>query len=152
MKIVANDPVAAHRIAESAGVHYRPGHDVSFVSCRSDGTLLGGVILNEYTGTTMHIHAGSFSEHWMIRDLLWLMFHYPFVQLNVRSLIAPVRRGNTHAMSFVGKVGFDLETVIRDYYPGGDDLMIMRMWADKCRWLSLKPREISFNQASLGVH
>jgi hypothetical protein len=120
---------------------------VSFSTHRADGTYLGGNILKDYTGVSMAIHDGSVSEHWLTRDLLWITFHYPFVQLGCTSLIGYTPSYNTVALSLALKVGFELETRIKDCLPGGGDLVVTRMWRDRCRWLKLKPRSLADRQA-----
>lgn len=151
MFVLTNSPSAGDRIAELAKCGYHHGRDVCFSSHRDDGAFLGGVVLTDCTGAVLTMHAGAVSERWLARDLLWIMFHFPFVQLGVRSVIAPVARTNAHAMSFVSKVGFELDTVIKDVFPGGDDMMVMRMWREKCRWLALTPRTLRCN-LTMKVH
>lgn len=151
MEVRINDAEAGHRIADLAFTNFVPNHDVCFSSHREDGTFLGGVILTDFTGAAMTIHDGSVNEHWCTRDLLWLTFHYPFVQLGCKSLVGLTPRHNAHALAFAMKVGFEIETVIRDCLPGGDDLVVTRMWRDKCRWLKLKPRTLACNHSLIGV-
>lgn len=151
MKLLVNDQHAGSRIAELANCRYVHGSDVCFSTHRSDGTFLGGTILTDYTGAAMTLHEGSVSEHWLTRDMLWVTFHYPFVQLGCRSVIGTTPRSNTHALAFALKIGFEIETMIRDCLPGGDDMVITRMWRDRCKWLRIKPRMLRDGAQMMGV-
>lgn len=144
MEIRFNDPAAGDRIAELAGCAFTLGREVCFSSHRADGAFLGGFILTGYTGASMTIHIGSTTEKWGCPDLLWVAFHYPFVQLGCTSLIGPVPDYNTDTLAFALKMGFELETAIRGCFPGGGNMLITRMWREKCKWLHIQPRRLRF--------
>lgn len=142
-----NDAVAGQMVAELAGTTFDERYNISFSTHHSgSGNFLGGVILKDFSGASAWLHEGSIDPHWMTRDLLWMTFHYPFEQLGMKSLIGGTPRSNTNALAFCLKVGFEYETAIKDCLPGGDDLIITRMWREKCRWLKLRPRGWADNQ------
>lgn len=68
-----------------------------------------------------------------------VIFDYPFRQLQVKRITAPVASCNRHAQEFMNRIGFELETTLKDAHPQGD-LLIYKMTPDKCRWLKLKER------------
>jgi RimJ/RimL family protein N-acetyltransferase len=149
--ISINETEDGERIAQLAGCHFTPSLDVCFASYSNDGEFMGGVILTDYNGSSIMIHDGSVSGHWLTRDMLWIIFHYPFIQLGCRSIIGMTPRSNAHALRFALKTGFEYETTIRDCLPGGDDFVVIRMWRDRCRWLKLKPRGFSCGDMVMGA-
>lgn len=132
-------PGAGAWIMERAEGYFRDGWDHSF-STHEDDRILGGFALVGYLGASMTIHMASDDTRWFSRELAWLTFHYAFVQLGCRKLIAPVRSDNYLAMSLNLRAGWQIETAIRDVFPNAH-LMILSMTQDTCPWLDYKPRQ-----------
>lgn len=86
----------------------------------------------------LHI-ATDGSKKWMNRDYLWYVFYYPFVQLGVKKIIAPVESTNKVCSSFVEHIGFKLEATLKDAAPKGD-LLVYTMTPDQCKWLNLREK------------
>jgi RimJ/RimL family protein N-acetyltransferase len=107
------------------------------------GELLGGVVIYDFTGRAVSMHVAGFAPNWINKDLLWISFHYPFVQLGCDSIFCQIKSSNERAIKFVKKVGFEPEVVIRDVFPGGVDLVVLRMYARTCRWLGIRPSGIT---------
>jgi hypothetical protein len=129
-------------IAKAAGSHFNPKCDrvVANVSTQ-DGVekLLGGVIYQAFAVASIFAHAGSFDPHWLSRDMLWIIFDYPFVQLGVKKFIVTVPSSNLKSLEFCFKLGFKEETRVTDVFTDGD-LLVLSMRREDCRWLKLKPR------------
>jgi RimJ/RimL family protein N-acetyltransferase len=106
-----------------------------------DEKLLGGVIYQAFTGVSISAHIASFDKHWLCRDLLWTMFHYPFVQLGCLKILASVPSSNLISIAFCGKLGFTTEARVSDVYPGAD-LLLLSMRREDCRWLALIPKGV----------
>ena len=53
----------------------------------------------------MHIASES-KGRWLSKDFFWYMFAYPFLQLKVDKIVAPVRHANSKALAFVKALGF----------------------------------------------
>lgn len=88
-------------------------------------------------GASIMLHIAAEGKRWMNRDYLWFVFHYPFEQLKVKKILAPVEEDNQVCRSFVEHVGFRLEATLKDAAPKGD-LLIYSMTKDQCRFLSLR--------------
>jgi RimJ/RimL family protein N-acetyltransferase len=85
----------------------------------------------------MHV-ASDGSRHWLSRDFLWHCFNYAFNTAGVNRCTALIGEGNTAAIRFDEKIGFQLETRLRGAHPTGD-LLIYVMWRPQAeRWLKLK--------------
>jgi RimJ/RimL family protein N-acetyltransferase len=119
---------------------YNPAIDRVIASVRGD-TLLGGFTYEKFNGASIVMHVRSFDPHWLSQDLLWVAFHYPFVQLGCKMALGFIRSSNQKALAFVNKLGFKEEHRIRDACPHGD-LVVLTMRREECRWLSIKPKGI----------
>lgn len=148
LMIEFNNEAHAKQIAQSAQVLLNDTYDVC-ISRSSKGELLGGSLFTNFTGRSICIHVGSFANHWINKDLLWVTFHYPFIQLGCDKLIGLVPSYNERALEFDRKLGFKEETIIRDVYPEGD-MIVLSMYKDDCRWINLTPSSIFQTEYSDG--
>jgi hypothetical protein len=140
MSIHFNNIEHGYTIGQSAGYHFNPEAD-TVISLDRNGQLSGGVIYNGYTGRSINVHTAVFDTGWCNRDMLWVVFHYPFIQLGCDSIFGQIPSSNPKAIDFDVKLGFNIIARIDDVFPDGD-LIVVRMKRDECRWLSLQPREI----------
>lgn len=124
-------------------VSFNPKADV-VIARVEDEKLLGGVILRDWTGASILMHVAGFTPNWLNRDFLWTCFHYPFVQLGCKKVLALVSSGNLHAIDFDKRIGFKEEYRIKDADPLGD-LVLMSMRPEECRWLNITPRGLKSN-------
>jgi RimJ/RimL family protein N-acetyltransferase len=129
-----------YAIATSAGAIYNPAVDIA-ISRTEDGVLFGGVLYNGFTGASINCHMAGFNPRWGTRDMLWVCFDYPFNQLGCKKIFAQIPAQNVHAIKVNLKMGFVVETVIKDVFIG-DDLVVLSMTRETCRWLSVKPRNL----------
>lgn len=135
--LVLNNPHHGHAIARGAGVAFNPAVDI-VIARVIDGDLCGGVIFNNYTGASVSNHIWGRDEHWIDRDLLWISFHYPFIQLRCRKVFGQIPANNKRSLDFSLKIGFKIEARIREVFPD-EDLIVVAMKREDCRWLKIKP-------------
>ena len=135
--IVFNNHQAAGLIAKQASIAYNPVMDVCIARIEDD-RLLGGVIFQMFNGVSAVIHVAAVTKKWINRDMLWVTFHYPFVQLGLSKLIGLVKSTNAEAIKFDTALGFIEECRIKDAVPFGD-MLIMTMTKQQCRFLGLRP-------------
>lgn len=133
-----NNIAHGHAIAEEAGTHYNPLCDIVIARSKR-GRLLGGCVYQNYTGRSISIHIASFDPRWISRDLLWLCFHYPFVQLGCEYIFGQVPAHNLKALAFDLKIGFKEVARIEGVFPEGD-LVVVRQHRDECRYLTPRKR------------
>lgn len=136
-----NNPADAAWIGGHAGVVYNPASDHCVARLGADGRLLGGVIFNAYLVSSMQGHFAASSEMWLSNDMLFVCFHYPFVQLGVSKLFGFTPECNTHALQFNARLGFKREAVLQDALPTGA-MIVQGLYRDDCRWLKLRPRNL----------
>jgi hypothetical protein len=138
--IVFNDPAHGQIIAAHAGATFNPTADTCIAVVRN-GEMTGGTIYSNYTGVSIAMHVAGFTPSWASIDMLWVAFHYPFIQLNCNKVFAQIPEDNFKALEFDYKLGFKEEARIRDVFPSGD-LILLSMHRDDCRWLKIKPRSL----------
>lgn len=142
--VTANDIVEfnniahGHAIAEASGTYYNPLCDI-VISRSVGGVLLGGSVYENYTGRSIAMHTAGFVPKWISRDLLWVSFHYPFIQLDCEYIFGQVPAHNLKALAFDLKLGFKEIVRIEGVFPEGD-VIVMRMHRDECRYLAPRKR------------
>ena len=146
--IELNNLAHAQAIATASGTQLNKEFDVC-ISRSKDGELLGGSIYTDYTGRSIVMHVAGFADGWISKDLLWVSFHYPFVQLKCDVILGWMPVHNSKALEFDKKLGFKEEAIIRDVYPEGD-MVLLSMRRDDCRWWKVKPHTIAKTEYSNG--
>lgn len=139
--IVLNDPDLGRQIAKTAGTGFNPGSSISVARVK-DGELLGGVVYNDYTGESMGIHVAAYEDHWLNRDLLYVVFDYPFRQLGVKRLFSQMPEDNKVALHFNKRLGFEYVTRVEGVFRNNVACILTKMEATNCRYLSIKPQRV----------
>lgn len=119
------------------------------ISRSENGILYGGVIYENYTGKggSVLVHIGAFRDNWINRDMLYVMFDYPFRQLDCKQAFCQVAGKNVHARKFCKSFGWEELVTLEAVFPD-DDMILMRMKRDQCRFLDIKPRTIKSRRVS----
>ena len=121
------------------------------ISRVEDGELLGAAVYENYTGPggSIEAHIGSFAPRWLNRDFLYVMFDYPFVQLDCKQAFVRVKSNNEKSIHWCHSLGFKDYVTIEDVFPDCD-MIIMRMKRDECRFLKIKPRTVKSRRIENG--
>lgn len=127
-----------HAIMCAVGLFFSPEGDRVVSRTGKSGDLLGGIVYQLYTGESISMHVASFAPNWINKDLLWVAFHYPFIQLGCGKVFGFVKSNDSETMDFDRKLGFNTRVVIPGMYPGGVDLTVLEMRREDCRWLKLR--------------
>jgi RimJ/RimL family protein N-acetyltransferase len=85
------------------------------------------------------VHLAGEGKDWLNREFLWFCFFYPFEQLNVTKIIAPIDSNNRASIRWTEHCGFTLEATLKDACPKGD-MLLYTMTREACKWLQLKDR------------
>lgn len=141
--IRVNEPGDVENIVRACQCRFNPYFDVCIARNDDDGTLLGGVIYEGYTGENGSVtcHVAGFDPHWVNRDMLWICFDYPFNKMKVRYMFGQVPSKNQEALEFDLNLGFKIVTIIEGAYPD-DDMVLLRMGREDCRFLNIRPRGV----------
>jgi len=138
--IVSGDLNHARQIASDAGAFFNPEIDIC-ISRDEGGVLVGGMIYTGYTGASIGCHFAGYRPDWINRDLLWVGFDYPFMQLGCAVLFCQVPETNKKALEINAKLGFKIVAKIDDVFPDGACL-VHALRREDCRWLKMTPRHI----------
>ncbi|MGR3480465.1 hypothetical protein [Salipiger marinus] len=98
--------------------------------------LVAGVAYERFNG--VHVEAAIAAEEgsaWASRRALFHLFHYPFIDLGCFAISVSIPLTNRPSLNLAGKLGFEPEAVIRFAAHGGADLLVLKSYRDKCRWL-----------------
>lgn len=135
-----NNPEHGYLIAAAIPRPYNPDVDVVISHVTSEGNLLGGVIYEGFTGGCIFMHQAGFDSRWLVGNMLWLVFDYPFNKLKVNKVAGTINSTNEELLAFNERLGFKEEARIKDAYRDGGDLIVMTMDRASCRWLNIKPK------------
>lgn len=126
----------ARFVAQTAGRPFADMHtSYTALGWVRRGELIAGLIYKDFTASNCGIHIGTIGGgHWLTRTLLRAIFDYPFNQLGLRRMTAPIAKKNKPARRFAENLGFCYEGCLKHYYPD-DDLIVYGMLREKCRHL-----------------
>lgn len=121
------------------------------ISREENDTLLAAVVYENYTGEggSIEAHIGSFGPRWLNRDFLYIIFDYPFNQLKCKQAFVRVKSKNEKSLNWCRSLGFKDYVTIEDVFPD-DDMILLRMKRDECRYLNIKPRTIKSKRTTDG--
>ena len=123
-------------IASRTGEFNCFGTDVG-IGWAKHGKIVAGVAYANWNGKNVECHiASDGSKHWLTREYLRVIFHYPFCQLKAQRITVCVGEGNADSTRFVKHLGFTIEAKLKDAHPTGD-LQVFRMFANECRFLQV---------------
>ena len=74
-----------------------------------NGKLVAGVLYEDYNGANVVCHIAG-EGNWADRRLLAIIFDYPFNQLKVKRMTAPINGDNAKSIKLVEHMGFKLES------------------------------------------
>lgn len=132
-------------VADILGDHNNWGNYNAIADVDDKGMRVG-VIYNNFTSKTnglfqsccMHVAARP-GARWATREFLHHAFYYPFVQLGCERVTGLVDRKNKKARKFDEHLGFEYEAMLKRNTEKGDTV-VYRMFAEKCRWINMKPK------------
>jgi hypothetical protein len=121
-------------VTEKSGGRYTQG--ATGIGIIKDGKLAVGVMYDGFTGRNGSILMSSRCDDPKATSkwFYWAIFDYPFNQLGVKRCNVLVHENNERALKLNKKLGFVGDTVIKDYFPNGD-AVLLAMYRSDCRWL-----------------
>lgn len=100
-----------------------------------NGKLVGGVVFDKYTGRDILMSAAFDHPGWCTRKTLRRLFAYPFQQLGCVRITTITRADNDKALRIDEGLGFKREGVLRKFFPGDADGIVLSILRDECKWL-----------------
>jgi hypothetical protein len=98
------------------------------------GAIRAMVVFDQWTDNAAEAHMCS-EDPRAVWPLMRAALGYFFTTTGRSVLLGRVRASNTKALAFDARVGFRETCRIRDGFAVGDDMVILEMHRDDCRWL-----------------
>jgi hypothetical protein len=95
--------------------------------------IIAGVVYDGFLGGCCQMHQAI--EGRMSRDFVHAAFHYPFVQMGLNCVLGIVAESNTAALKMDRHLGFKTLCRIKHGGRGGEDVLLMEMRREDCRFL-----------------
>lgn len=105
---------------------------IAFLSDKLDAV----VIYNALDESNIGIGMASSTPKWCTKQVLKVVFGYPFTQLGLNRVTATIKETNLKSRSLVERLGFILEGELKHYYQTGESAMIYGLLKEDCRWLA----------------
>lgn len=122
------------------------------IGITDNNILIAGVVYNNQhldnhgKPLLIEMSIASVDKHWCTRHNLKELFSYPFLQLRVKRVQATCHRRAKHVRSFLDRLGFHFEGIVREAHPLGGDAAHYSMLKPECKWI--KNGEIITKSAS----
>jgi RimJ/RimL family protein N-acetyltransferase len=104
----------------------------SAIGLVNNDVIVAGVSYNDWNGASLQ--ATIVVEGIMTPAYLAAIFHYPFIHLDAKKLIAQIAQSNKNSIHLVKNMGFRLEAQILDAHPDGS-LLLYTMSKENCRFI-----------------
>lgn len=119
-------------VCSKLGIDWIPNSHTAIGKIKN-GKLCAGVLYEDFTGTNVTAHIAG-QDNWPDRQFLWMIFDYPFNQLGVKRITAPVASTNEKSIALVKHMGFSLECKLSQAIPGGD-MLLFCMFKEQCKYI-----------------
>lgn len=98
------------------------------------GNIRGMVAYDNWTENSVQCHMATETPlAW--RGLVPAVFEYPFVQAGRGVLLGFIRGGNARSLDTALRLGFREAGRLRDGAAKGEDVVVVEMRREECRWL-----------------
>lgn len=115
--------------------------DAKAIGIKRRGQLIAVVVYDAFAECDVNMHVASDgSRYWLTREVLKVVFHYPFVQLGLRRVTGLIPTKKADAIRFNAHLGFKLEGLCPEAMPD-DDLQIRGMLRRECRFIPQEYRQ-----------
>lgn len=133
------DPTNVMALAQILEV--APTQNAVHISEFDDFTPICGVLFDGYNGKSIHAHIWIAEGRKPSRAWWFAIYDYMFRQMKVLNVIGTVPSSNKRAQFLDEHLGFRLNSVIKNYYPNGDDMMLYICTAESAiDWQRFRPK------------
>jgi RimJ/RimL family protein N-acetyltransferase len=134
MEIVTNRKVEHGLwLAEKTGCEPLHGW-CEYIGLEKNGAIIAVCGYDDFNVSSVRAHIAI--EGRINRRFLWLILHYPFEQLKVKKIVAPVHSANAKSVRFCEKMGFVKEAIVKDLFADGD-LFFLTLTKNQSKMLSI---------------
>lgn len=105
----------------------------------SGDELIAGVTFTNFDGVNVWLDcAAKPGSRWLDRRGLYAVFHYVFEQLQCVRCSVMIPADNNKSLKLCIAAGFEHEAVLSRAAPSGQNMFVLRMFKEDCRWLGRK--------------
>jgi RimJ/RimL family protein N-acetyltransferase len=120
-------------VCAKTGGTWIKGRGTAIGKLNQNGDLVAGVLYEDWNKANVIQHIAA-DGNWATRGFLRLIFDYPFNQLNVKRVSAPIAASNKKCITLVKSMGYTLECTLEQANPDGD-VHIFRMFRNECKYI-----------------
>jgi hypothetical protein len=99
-----------------------------------DGEIVAGVVVNNFNGSNATCHIAVTKPGKAMIKLFEAVTDYAFRQCRLNRLTGMVPASKPDVLAFDLHLGWEHEFTMPKGAPDGDDLHVLVMWPDTCRW------------------
>lgn len=99
------------------------------------GKLIAGAVYHRWRPFDCELTFAASDPGWCRKGILRALFHYPFVQQNVKRMTLIIGENNPRALKLNTGLGFKIEGKARKAYDGENDAFILGMLREECKWI-----------------
>ena len=103
------------------------------IGIMKEGYLIAGIVYHRYQKFDIEMSMASIDPSWATRKILRTMFQYPFQQLGCSRVTATTPKNYKHVRTFLERLNFKLEGVIRKGY-GSEDACIYGLLREELKF------------------
>ena len=133
-QLIYDKSIVGPWIAQQTHMVWKP-EGAQTIGLDRNGEIIAGVWYEDYNHQSImtHIAINGRINSWFLH----VIFHYPFVQLALQKIIAPVLEENIDSIRLVKKMGFIEEARLKNVHPTGDMLFFV-MDKQNCKYLGAR--------------
>jgi len=145
MRWINSDPAFVPYLAGVLEVSPTPN---SVCVCEFDDAVpISGVLFDGYNGKSIHAHIWIAPGRKPSRLWWYAIYDYMFRQCKVANVIGTVPSSNKAARRLDEHLGFKLNSIIPNYYPNGDDMLLYICTAETAiDWQRFRPANFYVEQ------
>lgn len=136
--ILGFDDIVGNWVWPQLGSKWIPGRGNAIGLVDDLNKIVAGWTYSDFNGVNCVVDVVAQADGWCTPDVLWMLFSYPFEQLDCKRITSPVADSNAHCIKFVEWLGATREATLKDACKTGD-VHLYRMFREDCRWLKQKP-------------
>lgn len=139
LHVRAAGPEGLKFLAQALGLAVTSGFTAIEALHADTGHVVGMVGFDRWTDNSAEMHVWL-AQPSATRALLWPAFHYLFEQQNRGVAIGVVAASNARALRMDKHVGFVEVARIKDGKAQGEDLVLLELRKENCKWLKRTTR------------
>ena len=132
--LVFDKTIVGPWIAKQTQMIWKP-EGAQTIGLEKDGEIVAGVWYDDFNPQSIVTHIAITGK--LTKRYLQVIFDYPFMQLCVQKIIAPVLQDNSESIRLVTKMGFKEEARLKNVHPVGDMLFFVMNKTD-CKYLGVR--------------